>query len=96
MSREHGVDEPKLRALNEHAVSSLFTSSEKAALAYADAMTVATSVSDEVFAKAMACFGEDAVIELTAAIAWEICASKFNRALEIEAQGICLITTTEG
>ena len=28
------------------------------------------------------------IVELTATITWEICAAKFNRALEIEGQGI--------
>ena len=31
-------------------------------------------------------FGEDALIELTAAIAWENASSKFNRALRVESQ----------
>ncbi|MBI3667270.1 MAG: carboxymuconolactone decarboxylase family protein, partial [Acidobacteria bacterium] len=30
-------------------------------------------------------------VELTATITWEICAAKFNRALEIEAQGVCRV-----
>jgi len=36
-------------------------------------------------------FSDDEIIELTATITWEICAAKFNRALEIEGQGICMI-----
>jgi alkylhydroperoxidase family enzyme len=36
-------------------------------------------------------FTDDEIIELTAIITWEICAAKFNRALEIEGQGICAV-----
>jgi len=36
-------------------------------------------------------YSDDEIVELTAAISWELCVSKFNRALEIEAQGICLL-----
>jgi alkylhydroperoxidase family enzyme len=79
--------------LAEHATSELFDARTKAALAYADAMTTSQVVADSVFERVREHFSEDAIVALTAAIAWEICASKFNRALEIEAQGICLITT---
>lgn len=95
MGREQGIDEARLCALADHAASALFDAREKAALAYADAITLNNSVHDDIFATVRANFSEDAIVALTAAITWEICASKFNRALEIEAQGVCLITKTE-
>lgn len=33
-------------------------------------------------------FDDDAVVELTAAIAWENSSSKFNRALRVPSQGL--------
>jgi len=95
VGREQGMDEAKILALPEHSASPLFDAQEKAALAYADALTESNTVSDEIFARLRDRFSDDAIVALTAAIAWEICASKFNRALEIEAQGICLITKPE-
>lgn len=43
-------------------------------------------VTDELFARVQAIFDEDAVVELTAAIAWENASSKFNRALRVPSQ----------
>ena len=45
-------------------------------------------VSDELFARVRRHFDEDAIVELTAVIAWENASSKFNRALRIPAQGL--------
>lgn len=76
-------------------MSPFFSPAEKAALAYADTIARADSVPDAVFADVRAHFSADAVVALTAAICWELCASKFNRALGIEAQGVCLVTRPE-
>jgi alkylhydroperoxidase family enzyme len=45
-------------------------------------------VGDELFARLRACYDEDALVELTAIIAWENASSKFNRALRIPSQGL--------
>ena len=69
-----------------------FTESERAALEYAEAMTVTgRKVSDELFVRLRAAFSEAEVVELTAAVALENFRSKFNVALGIEAQGFCVI-----
>jgi alkylhydroperoxidase family enzyme len=83
------VDE--LGALNDPANSPLFSERERTALAYAESITMARSVSDDLFRNVKQHFTDDEVVELTATITWEICAAKFNRALEIEGQGICMI-----
>lgn len=44
-------------------------------------------VPDELFAALQAHFSTAQLVELTAAIAWENYRARFNRALEIEAQG---------
>ena len=62
---------------------------ERAALEYADRMTITgQDVDDELFARLRRFFDEDALVELTAAIAWENSSSKFNRALRIPSQGL--------
>jgi alkylhydroperoxidase family enzyme len=91
VSRADGVSEEELDALSDYAASSLFDERERAALAYAEAITVHSMVPEELFARLKRSFDEAEIIELTAAVAWEICAAKFNRALEIEAQGVCRI-----
>jgi alkylhydroperoxidase family enzyme len=84
-----GVADEKLLALDQHAESPLFDEREKAALSYADAITLSDQdVGDELFERVRASFDEEALIELTAVIAWENASSKFNRALRVESQGL--------
>ena len=45
-------------------------------------------VPDELFARLRRVYDENAIVELTAAIAWENWSSKFNRALRVESQGL--------
>ena len=69
-----------------------FDARERAALAYADAMTLTGSaaydVDDTLFAELRRHFSEEQIIALTAIIAWENASSKFNRALRVPAQGL--------
>ena len=92
MGSTQGVSEDKLIALttDESAVDDpSFSSREKAALDYADAMTLsARDVSDEIFDALAEWFSEDEIVELTAVVAWENASSKFNRALRVESQGL--------
>ena len=89
MGSELGVSEEKILALNNHAESPLYDGKEKAALEYADAITLSDrDVDDELFARVRGFFGDDEVVELTAAIAWENSSSKFNRALRVPSQGL--------
>jgi alkylhydroperoxidase family enzyme len=84
-----GVPDEKLLALADWQTSPLFDATEKLALEYADRMTVTgLDVDDAFFARLLAVFGEEAVLELTATIAWENWSSKFNRALRVESQGL--------
>jgi alkylhydroperoxidase family enzyme len=43
-------------------------------------------VNDELFARLRRIYDDDALVELTAIIAWENASSKFNRALRIPSQ----------
>ena len=89
MGSELGVSEEKILALNEHADSPLYDAKEKAALEYADAITLSgRDVGDGLFARVRGFFDDDALVELTAVIAWENSSSKFNRALRVPSQGL--------
>ena len=89
---QHGAGEDKIRAIAQAESSPLFDEAERAALAYAEAMTITGQrVSDGLFARVRAHFSEPQIVELTAAVAVENFRSKFNTALGIEAQGFCII-----
>jgi len=87
-----GASEEKIARVTEAATSELFTEPERAALAYAETMTISGRTVDEaLFARVRTSFAEDAIVELTAAVALENFRSKFNVALGIEAQGFCVL-----
>jgi alkylhydroperoxidase family enzyme len=84
-----GVTEEKIRALPDYLTSPLYSDAERVALEYADAMTLSDcDVDDGLFARLRRFYGDDAVVELTAVIAWENASSKFNRALRVPSQGL--------
>ena len=87
MSSELGVSDEKVLALDEYATSPLYEEKERVALEYAERMTKTDQdVDDELFSRLRLFFDEDALVELTAAIAWENSSSKFNRALRVSSQ----------
>ena len=87
-----GASEDKIRAIESAQTSELFSEPERAALAYAEAMTITgRKVDDALFARVRACYDEPQLVELTAAIAFENFRSKFNPALGVEAQGFCVL-----
>jgi alkylhydroperoxidase family enzyme len=87
-----GVSEDKIRAVEQAATSPLFDETERAAIAYAEAITITgRRVDDELFARVRKHFSEAQVVELTAAVALENFRSKFNVALGVEAQGFCVL-----
>ncbi|MDQ3303131.1 MAG: hypothetical protein M3518_07255 [Actinomycetota bacterium] len=89
MSSELGVADDKILALEDYADSPLYDEKEKTTLEYADAITLSDrDVDDELFARVRGFFEDDAIVELTAAIAWENSSSKFNRALRVPSQGL--------
>jgi alkylhydroperoxidase family enzyme len=74
------------------ATSRHYSAPERAALAFAEAMTITgQTVTDELFAEVRRHFSEAQVVELTAAVALENFRSKFNVALGIESQGFCVL-----
>ena len=94
MGSDSGVSDAKLLALAEAADSplaerQLFDERERAALAYAEAMSFTDQdVDDALFARLQTLFTDDELVELTAVIAWENASSRFNRALRVPSQGL--------
>jgi alkylhydroperoxidase family enzyme len=84
-----GVSDEKILALDDYATSPLYDEMERAALEYADRITITDrDVDDELFDRLRCFFDEGALVELTATIAWENSSSKFNRALRVPSQGL--------
>lgn len=83
-----GLSREKIQALDQYQTSEHYNDQERVALRYADAMTLSDQdVDDALFHELSRYFSEDAVVELTAVVAWENASSKFNRALRVESQG---------
>ena len=82
-----GISNKKIDALPNYATSDHYDAAERVALEYADAITLSDrDVSNELFAKVRQFYSDDAIVELTATIAWENASSKFNRALRVPSQ----------
>jgi len=91
---KRGVTDDKLSALADCANSGLYSEEEKAALAYAEAVTYSDRQPTEEHFEALRChFDDDAIIELTGLIGFQNMSSKFNAALGVEPQGFCLISS---
>ena len=87
---KRGISEEQLAALPEFETSPVFDERQKAALAYAEAITrTDVGVDDALMVRVKACFDDNAVIELTALIAFQNMSSKFNSALDVAPQGFC-------
>ena len=89
LQRLDGLDTERLAHIAEYETSDLYSDDEKAAIAYADAMTgdVATEVTDEQVADLERRFGPAGVVELTYQIALENMRARMNSALGIHDQG---------
>jgi uncharacterized peroxidase-related enzyme len=87
-----GADPEKVEALDHWRESPLFIDRERAALDYAEAMTLSQSgVDDALVERLRAHFDDDAIVELTGLIAFQNLSSKFNAALGVPAQGFCTL-----
>src|SRR5215471_6356455 len=88
--REKGIDFEKLAAVAEFRSSDLFTPAEKTALRYTEEMCKeSVDVPDELFDELKRFFTDNAIVELTSSIALENMRARFNRALQIPADGLC-------
>jgi alkylhydroperoxidase family enzyme len=88
LQRLDGLDVERLKAIDNYATSPRYTDDERAAIAYADAMTTDPhSVTDEQVADLGARFGDAGVIELTYQIGVENMRARMYSALGITEQG---------
>lgn len=87
---QRGASLEKVAALGRWSDSSLFDERERAALDYAEAMTLSGAGVGEAHISALrGHFTDDAIVELTGLIAFQNLSSKFNAALGVPAQGFC-------
>ena len=88
-----GLSEAKIDALNNYTTSEHFSAREKLALDYADRITLSDRDADDTqFAQLTEEFAKpQEIVELTAIVAFENFRSKFNHALLVESNGVCLL-----
>ncbi|MGL5385541.1 MAG: carboxymuconolactone decarboxylase family protein [Serratia sp. (in: enterobacteria)] len=80
----------KVLAVANWPTETLFNERERAALAYADAMTATPPLVSETLKQALKShFDDQTLTELTALIAFQNLSARFNAALDIPAQGLC-------
>lgn len=90
---ERGVPLATIQDLEHWRNSRRFEERERLALEYAETITRADQeVDDDLMVRLRRHFDDDAVIELTALIAFQNMSSKFNSALDVPAQGFCGVT----
>jgi AhpD family alkylhydroperoxidase len=88
LQRLDGLDMERLKDIENYRSSTAFSDDERAAIAYADAMTTDPhTVTDEQVADLRARFGDAGVIELTYQIGVENMRARMNTALGITEQG---------
>ncbi len=88
LMRLDGLDLARLQHIDDYATSALFTDDERAAIAYADAITTDPhTVSDEQVADLRRRFGDAGTVELTYQIGVENMRARMNTALGITEQG---------
>ncbi|OMC22500.1 transposase [Mycobacterium sp. IS-836] len=88
LQRLDGLDMERLKDIDNYATSPAFTDDERAAIAYADAMTTDPhTVTDEQVADLRTRFGDAGVFELTYQIGLENMRARVNSALGITEQG---------
>lgn len=87
-----GVSEEKVEALDGWRKSKLFDELEQDALDYAEAITLSGhEVADAQIERLRRHYDDDAIVELTALIAFQNMSTKFNNALGVPPQGFCRI-----
>jgi len=92
VGRNAGVTDDQLETLATFESSPHFTPQEKAVLRYAEGMTqTPADVSDVVFADIQAFFSTEQIVELTSALALENFRARFNCALKIDSDSLCML-----
>jgi AhpD family alkylhydroperoxidase len=88
LARLDGLDIDQLKEIGDYATSARYSDDERAAIAYAEAMSATPpQATDEQVADLERRFGRDGVVELTYQVALENLRSRMNLALGITEQG---------
>ena len=92
-----GLTQIQFDALEQYSDSDAFTEREKLALTYAERITLSEQdIDDELFTAIQAEFDHPAaIVELTAMVAFENFRSKFNHALLVDSNGVCMLAQRE-
>jgi AhpD family alkylhydroperoxidase len=94
---DRGVERARLSGLDRFEESPLFSEREKAALAYAEAVTRSDRrAGPELITRLRGHFDDQAIVELAALIAYQNMSSKFNAALGVPAHGFCAVAAPPG
>ncbi len=89
--------EAKCKELENWRNSTLFSELEKASLNYCEMMTYSDHQPDDACVEQLKkYFNDNAIVELTALIAFQNMSSKFNNALDIQPQGFCSLYPDKG
>ena len=92
VGRDAGITDEQLQDLADFETSPHFNRLEKAALRYAEGMTrTPADVSEAVFEEIRALLSTEQIVELTTAIALENYRARFNCALKIASDGLCML-----
>ncbi|MEG0822501.1 MAG: carboxymuconolactone decarboxylase family protein [Burkholderiaceae bacterium] len=90
--RDAGGDLELLQRIDGWPTDPAFSEAERAALAYAEAVTATPPmVSDDLLARVRRAWSDDATAELTALIAFQNMSARFNAALGAQAYGFCTL-----
>jgi alkylhydroperoxidase family enzyme len=84
LAAAEGMTVAECDALKDWRTSDAFSPAERAALAYADAMVLQTSVPDDVFAELERHYDERAIVEISVLIGTYLMHNRVMRALEID------------
>lgn len=88
---DRGATSEQLHDLGNFRDSPLFNEDEKAALAYAEAITATdSSIDPSLIERLRHAFGDDGIVELAALAAHQNLSAKFNAALGVPVQGFCM------
>ena len=96
VSRKRGVPEDKILALDRYADHPGYTERERAALAFAEMITISPNdLSDAQFAETRRYFDEREIVELAVQAAFENFRARVNRALRVEDDGFAKLPVDE-
>jgi alkylhydroperoxidase family enzyme len=96
VGRNVAIADDKLSALPQYGTDPRYTPRERAALAYAEMVTISPNdIDDELFAEVRRHFSEREVVEITAQAALENYRARINRALRIEDDGFAHMNAEE-